>query len=64
MSIGKWNTIMNLMFKVAHTSWKDDFNNKIYNILLSIEKIERDGYRLLLNGRIGNGTEYIVHNNA
>lgn len=47
ISIGKWNTIMNLFFKAARTGWKNDFNEKIYNILMSISQVEREAYNQL-----------------
>ena len=59
MSIGKWNTIMNLMFKSARTSWDDDFNKRIYNILLSIAAIEKDAYRIILDGRRCGRTDHL-----
>lgn len=47
ISIGKWNTIMNMFFKAARTGWKKDFNEKIYNILMSISQVEREAYNQL-----------------
>ena len=47
ISIGKWNTIMNLLFKAARTGWKNDLNEKIYNILMLIAKVEREAYNQL-----------------
>lgn len=50
ISMGKWNTIMNLLFKSSRTLWKSDFNEKIYNILISIADIERRAYNVLYFG--------------
>ena len=47
ISIGKWNTVMNVFFKAARTGWRKDFNEKIYNILMSISQVEREAYNQL-----------------
>ncbi len=47
ISIGKWNTVMNMMFKAARTRWRPDFNEKVYNILMSAVQIEREAYEIL-----------------
>lgn len=47
ISMGKWNTIMNLMFKGARTGWKNNLNEKISNIIMSIAEIEREAYDVL-----------------
>ena len=49
ISMGKWNTIMNLFFKAARTEWKKDFGEKLSNILVSIAEIEGQAYELLCN---------------
>lgn len=54
VSMGKWNTIMNLIFKSARTRWREGFNERIYNILLSIEAIEREAFEVLSSGTICN----------
>lgn len=47
ISIGKWNTVMNMMFKAARTRWRPDFNEKVYSILMSAVQIEREAYEIL-----------------
>jgi DNA-dependent RNA polymerase auxiliary subunit epsilon len=49
ISMGKWNTIMNLMFKASCFKWRDDFNEKVYLILCSIIEIEREALEFLLS---------------
>lgn len=47
ISIGKWNTVMNMMFKSARTRWRPGFNEKVYSILMSAAQIEREAYEVL-----------------
>lgn len=47
ISIGKWNTVMNMMFKSARTRWRPGFNEKVYNILMSATQIESEAYEVL-----------------
>lgn len=48
ISIGKWNTIMNLIFKYSRTSWKENFNDIVYNIIMEIADIESNVLELLV----------------
>lgn len=51
ISMGKWNTIMNLLFKAARTKWNQELNKKIKMILLSIAEIEKEAYYFLCKCR-------------
>lgn len=57
ISMGKWNTVMNLIFKASRTKWKEDFNEKVYNIVMSIAEIERMAYNVLFYSKNGQGIE-------
>lgn len=48
ISIGKWNTIMNLMFKYCRTNWSEKFNDNAYDIICDIARIEEKAYDILL----------------
>lgn len=56
VSMGKWNTIMNLMFKAAQTCWRKGFNEKISNIIMSIASIEEQAFHLFAEGTLNRGT--------
>lgn len=62
ISIGKWNTIMNLLFKASRTRWNPELNEKIKKILVSIAEVEREAYSLLVRCRDNAG--YIQNDNS
>lgn len=68
ISMGKWNTIMNSIFKASRTRWREDFNEKVYNIVMSIVEIERMAYDVLFcskrEQRIKEEDKSLVYNSA
>lgn len=52
VSIGKWNTVMNILFKSSRTNWKPDINDKVYKIVMEIAKIEKNAFHLLITKSI------------
>lgn len=48
ISMGKWNSIMNIIFKSARTQWDAAFNYEIYEIIKSTISVEKEACRILL----------------